>query len=191
MTSGIYLELNDEPEGINRVVTALEAAGMNIVDINYTIYDTDFGKAVCIISVEPGRVPNQEAILAAIQQQLAQKRTRPVPYERWFRYPKVRFTVISDDKVGLVRELVANTVQSLDKGRTSASGNILGLQGFAVSDHGLYAVQMHVATTSLFVQARLISFFRQFCEEHHVRTYDVVYDNYLYEYVEEAESNAS
>lgn len=171
----------------------LSEHGLNIRDINYTIVDTDSGDAVCTVFVAENQIPNQAAILQGLQTLLAQGYRQPsaVAYDRWFRLPKVRLTIVTEDRVGLVRDLIQSTTNALDRNRNACAGNILDLKGFSVSDEGLFAISLHVATTNLFVQAKLLTFFRTFCEQHHVRSYDVAYDNYLYDFVMGVESNAS
>lgn len=188
----IYFELlRDRPQVISYAVGRLALQNLSITDISYSIDETDSGHAACTIYVDnndhdPAIQTKAETVEREAKTWIANHRPAPV-YERWFRRPSLRLSLVAPDRVGVVRDLLDHLEYTLTQRTKYPIGNILDLKGFTVDDHGLFALSLQVATTGTSEQAVLIKAFFEWCKDHKVKDFDVQFVNFIYDYTERAD----
>lgn len=190
----LRFELYDQPRVISRIVGKLANAHISVKDITYSVIDTDTGFAVCTVLISDNNgVPNLDTKIKKIEDDVVDwldgNRSRG-PYERWFRLPSVVLSLVTNDKVGVVHDLLAYLEGRINN-QSSPLGSILDMKGFTLEDSGLFTVTLQVCSTDLANQARLIADFCDWCIERPVRDFDVHYSNFIYEYCQIEDSHAS
>ena len=174
--------LQDEPDLILNIVSAVSNKNMSITDLCYAIYDTDAGKAICTIGVER----TTSSVEKAMTEIPEPKPLGPVPdYPTWFRLPCVDLFVVGCDRIGFLRDLLSELNYALGREGDNAKGNIVSLRAFQLTGLNRFVVSVSVATKTKQAQERMITKFSEWCETTSITDFQVAYRNQLSDLLED------